>query len=260
MQEGAVAQRLLVETQAALNDAQGERLSAQAELAEAEAGPVPEEIAAQRAAVAAAEAAVNQTRLALQRTQITASTAGVVQTRLVSPGDYIESAGEVVRLIGSDRLDVFLELPEELSGRITSGMSIALSARALPQWQGRTTITGVVPSADPASRRQRIRVQLSNPPQGLLSGMAITGRLEMPSNTPGFIISRDALTQRQERWYVFTVTNSIATQVEVKLVSDMGRQVAIASEQLQAGQPIVIRGGDGLQNGAAVQVREAVGV
>jgi HlyD family secretion protein len=257
-QEGAVPQRLLVETQAALNDAQGRRLSAAAELAEAKAGPIPEEIAAQRAAVAAAEAAVNQARLALQRTQITAATAGVVQSRRVSPGDYIESSGEVVTLVASDQLDVFLELPEELSGRIASGMPIDLSARALLQWQGRATITGVVPSADPASRRQRIRVQLNNPPQGLLSGMAITGRLELSSNTPGFVISRDALTQRQNQWFVFTVTNGTATQVEVELMSDMGKQVAIASKQLQAGQPIVIRGGDGLQNGANVQVREAV--
>ena len=215
VQEGAESQRLLVETQAALNDAQGRRLAAQAELAEAEAGPVPEEIAAQRATVAAAEAAVNQARLALQRTQITAATAGVVQSRRVSPGDYIESSGEVVTLVAGDRLDVFLELPEELSGRISAGMPIELSARALPQWQGRTTITGVVPSANPASRRQRIRVQLSNPPQGLLSGMAITGRLELPSNRPGFVISRDALTQRQDRWFVFTITDGTATQVEV---------------------------------------------
>lgn len=258
VQEGAESQRLLVETQAAFSDAQGERLAAQAELAEAEAGPTSEEIAAQRATVAAAEAGVNQARLALQRTQITASTAGVVRERRVSPGDYIESSGEVVTLVASDRLDVFLELPEDLSGRIASGIPIELSARALPQWQGRTTITGMVPSADPASRRQRIRVQLSNPPQGLLSGMAIMGRLELPSNRPGFVISRDALTQRQNQWFVFTVTDGTATQVEVELVSDMGEQVAIASEQLQAGQPIVIRGGDGLQNGAAVQVREAV--
>ncbi|CAA9351920.1 RND efflux system, membrane fusion protein [uncultured Leptolyngbya sp.] len=259
VQEGAESQRLLVETQAALNDAQGERLAAAAELAEAEAGPILEEIAAQRAGVGAAEAAVNQAELALQRTQIRAATAGVVQSRLASPGDYLESSGEVVTLVAGDRLDVFLELAEDVSGRISAGMPIELRARALPQWQGSATITGVVPSADPASRRQRIRVQLSNPPQGLLSGMAITGRLELPSNTPGFVISRDALTQRQDQWLVFTVTDGTATQVEVELVSDMGEQVAIASEQLQAGQPIVIRGGDGLQNGAAVQVSKAVG-
>ncbi|GAP96859.1 predicted membrane fusion protein (MFP) component of efflux pump, membrane anchor protein YbhG [Leptolyngbya sp. NIES-2104] len=257
VQQGAAAQRLLVETQAVLNDAQGARLSAQAELAEAEAGPTAEEIAAQRATVTAAEAGVNQARLALQRTQITAPTAGVVRERRVSPGDYVESSGEVTTLVAGDRLDVFLELPEELSGRIASGLPIGLSARALPQWQGRATLTGIVPSADSASRRQRVRVQLNNPPQGLLSGMAITGRLELPSNTPGFVISRDALTQRQGRWYVFTVTNGTATQVEVELVSDMGERVAIANQQLQAGQPIVVRGGDGLQNGAAVQVREA---
>lgn len=252
--EGAFSQRNLVEARATVDDARGERLEAEAALAEAVAGPIREEIAAQRANVAAAVAALNQSELSLQRTRVNALTSGVVQERQVSPGDYIESSGAIATLVAGDSLDVFLELPEELSGTIRPGLSVELSARALPQWRERATITGVVPAANSASRRQRVRVRLDNPPPGLLSGMAVTGTLALPSNRSGFVVSRDALTRRQDRWLVFTVVDGKAKPIEVEMVADMGQEVAIDGEQLRAGQPIVLRGGDGLTDGAAVRV------
>lgn len=252
--EGAFSQRNLVEARAAVDDTRGERLEAEAALAEAVAGPIREEIAAQRANVAAAVAALNQAELSLQRTRVNALTSGVVQQRQVSPGDYIESSGAIATLVAEDSLDVFLELPEELSGTIRSGLSVELRARALPQWRERATITGVVPEANSASRRQRVRVRLDNPPPGLLSGMAVTGTLELPSNRSGFVVSRDALTRRQNQWLVFTVVDGKAKPIEVEMIADMGQEVAIDSEQLRTGQPIVLRGGDGLTDGASVRV------
>lgn len=253
VKQGALAQRLLVEAQAALDDARGERLAAQAALAEAQAGPTREEIDAQRAIVAAAGASVNQGRLALQRTRIRPLSGGVVQQRLVSSGDLVQSGDQIVSLVAGDRLDIFLELPEELSGRVTPGSMVGLRARALPQWRGRAKITGVVPAANASSRRQRVRVRLDNPPPGLLPGMAITGHLELTANTLSFVVSRDSLTRRQNQWLIFTVADGKAKQYEVELVADMGEKVAISHPQLRAGQPIILRGGDGLTDGAPVK-------
>jgi HlyD family secretion protein len=256
VQQGALSQRLLVEAQAGLDNTRGERLAAQAALAEAQAGPTREEIDAQRANVAAAAASVNQARLALQRTRIQALSGGVVQQRLVSAGDLLESGDEIITLVAGDRLDIFLELPEELTGRVTPGSTVELTARALPQWQGRASITGVVPAANATSRRQRVRVRLNNPPSGLLPGMAVTASLEMAENTRSFIVSRDALTRRQNQWLLFTVADGSVKQHEVELVADMGEKVAISHPQLQAGQTVVVQGGDGLTDGAAVKVLE----
>jgi multidrug efflux pump subunit AcrA (membrane-fusion protein) len=254
VKEGAFSQRSLIEAQTAVDDAQGARLEAEATLAEAVAGPIQEEIAAQQANVQTAVAALNQAELSLQRTRVQALTSGVVQERQVSPGDYAESAGAIATLVAGDSLDVFLEIPEELSGTVRPGSSVELTARALPQWKERATITGVVPTANATSRRQRVRVRLDNPPSGLLSGMAITGTLTTRSDRPSFVVSRDALTRKQDRWYVFAVNDGKAEQVEVELVSDIGKEVAIYNDRLRAGQPVVLRGGDGLEDGAAVKV------
>lgn len=254
VKEGAISERLLVEARSNVDQAIGERLAAEASLAEAKAGPIREEIDAQKANVAAAQATVNQAQLAQRRTQIVATQSGVVQTRHVSQGDLVQSAGQIVTLVAGNQVDVFLELPEELSGRVTPGMSIALTARALPQWKQQAAITAVVPSADATSRRQRVRVQIPNPPKGLLPGMAISGALTVPSNRASFVVSRDALTRRRNEWFVFTIADNKAKPIPVEMVTDLGKQVAIFSPELRSGQDIVIRGGDGLNEGAPVKV------
>lgn len=254
VQEGAFSERSLVEAKANLDNAQGDRLRAEAVLAEGKAGPIREEIEAQQANVAAAQAAVNQARLALERTRITALSDGIVRTRNVSVGDYVEGSDPVLTLVDSSKLDVFLEVPENVSGSVTSGTTVILKARALPNWEVRTTITAVVPAAESASRRQMVRVRLDNPPAELLPGMAIAGELQLQTSQPGFVVSRDALVRRADQWLLFTVANGAAKQVPVEVIADMGEKMAISSTQLQTGQPIVVRGGDGLADGAPVQV------
>jgi HlyD family secretion protein len=253
VKEGAFSQRQLVEAQSALDAAQSQRLEAQAELAEANAGPIKAEILAQEANVNAAIAGLNQAQLTRQRTEIIATSNGIVQTRQASIGDLVQAGSPIATLIAGEKLDVFLEVPENLSGQVTAGTQVELSSRALPKWQQTATIAALVPSADAASRRQRVRIELTNPPQGLLAGMAVEAKLQQ-SGRPGFVVSRDVLTQRQGKWLVFTIVDNKAKPVPVEIVTDMGMQVTIASADLKAGQTIVARGGDGLRDGMGVKV------
>jgi HlyD family secretion protein len=256
VKEGALSQRLLVEAQSAVDAARGQRLEAEATLAEAVAGPIREEIAAQRANVEAAQAAVNQAAVNLRRTRIVALADGVVQARQASPGDYVESADPVLTLLSGNSLDVFLELPENMSSQVRPGQVVELNARALPNWKARAQITGVVPAADAASRRSRARVRLDNPPAGLITGMAVQGVLEMQANTPSFEVPRDALTRRQNEWLLFTVADGKVKQHQVEMVADMGQKVAIYSPDLRAGSQVVVQGGDALNEGAPVKIFE----
>ncbi|MDY6936190.1 MAG: efflux RND transporter periplasmic adaptor subunit [Cyanobacteriota bacterium] len=244
--------------QTQLDNARSERLRIAAVLAEAQAGPTPEEIAAQEGVVAAAQAAVDQAALGLQRTEIQASTSGVVQSRIVDPGNYVESSDPILTLVSDGQLDIFLEIPERSISQVSSGMVVSLTARALPDWQEDARITAIVPATDTNSRRQLVRVSLENPPADLLPGMAVRADLELPIETAGatdetFAIPRDALTRRGNNWFVFTVNDETATQLSVEVVSDLGEQVIISHPQLDTGESIVVRGGDGLQDGSSVK-------
>ena len=257
-EEGALSSRALVEARSEAQAATSERFRVEALLAEAKAGSTKEEIDAQKGLVAAAQVAVQQAQLDQQRTQIKASFSGIVQSREVDPGDYVEVSDPVLTLVSDRYLDIFLEVPESLSGQVVPGMKVDLNARALPNWQQSTEITAVVPTANTASRRQLVRVSLDNPPRELLPGMAIQANLVVPiESADTFIVPRDALTRRGDNWLLFAVNDNQAKQLNVKMVADLGTEVAIANPELREGQEIVIRGGDGLKDNAAVKVVNA---
>ena len=48
-------------------------------------------------------------------------------------------------------------------------------------------------------------------------------------------------------------------EIDVELVADLGEEVAIFSNELQDAQSIVVRGGEGLQDGAAVNITNEQG-
>ncbi len=254
-EQGALSRRALVEARTEAQAATSEKYRIEALLAEARAGATKEEIDAQRGLVAAAQAAVEQAELGMERTEIKAAFSGIVQSRDVDPGDYVEVNDPVLTIISDRNIEIFLEVPESLSGQVTPGMRVSLNARALRNWQQETEITAVVPIANTASRRQLVRVTLDNPPPELLPGMAIQANLIVPierDNT--FIVPRDALTRRGNEWLLFTVNNNQAQQLAVEMVADLGKEVVIANPELEAGESIVVRGGDGLRNSAAVKV------
>ena len=255
IEEGALSRRALVEAKTTADATTSERFRVAALLAEAQAGPTKEEIEAQQGLVAAAQAIVKQAQLEVGRTQVKAAFSGIVQSRDVDPGDYVEVSDPILTIVSDRSLDIFLEVPESLSGQVTTGMRVKLNARALPNWQQETAITAVIPTANTASRRQLVRVTLDNPPPGLLPGMAIQANLVVPVNRADtFIVPRDALTRRGEQWLLFTINNDQAEQLEVEMVADLGQEVAIANPELEPGQAIVVTGGDGLTDNALVKV------
>lgn len=251
--EGALSRRVLIEAQAGADSSEARRLEAEAALAEVIAGPRQEEIAAQQAVVRAQEIAVEQARVALERTQIQAPAAGIVQERWASVGDFLEVGDPVVSIVDRQTLDVFLEVPETLGGQVVAGLPVTLTTRAIPDWQITAPITAVIPTADRVSRRQQVRVSLADPHPELLPGMAVQAQLT-GLETPGWLISRDALTRRGGSWNIFVVEEDTAQQIPVELAADMGETVAITSTALQEGQQVVVRGSEVLQTGTSVQI------
>lgn len=255
-QQGALSERDLVQAQTSAMATRNERLRLEALLSEAETGPTPEEIAAQRAVVQSAAVAVEQAQLDLERTTITADFSGVVQSRQVNPGDYVESSDALITLMNNETLDIYVEVPERLIGQIEPGQIVELTTRALPDWQQKAQVEAVVQATEAATRRQIVRLAIDNPPSGLLPGMAVQANLELSvgDDEEMFVVSRDALTKKDDQWFIFIVEENQAKQYAVEVKSDMGEQIAISNPQLQAGQQIVTTGSEGLRDGADVKI------
>ncbi|NEO37581.1 MAG: efflux RND transporter periplasmic adaptor subunit [Moorea sp. SIOASIH] len=254
--EQTKTQQEIAEAKSTLDATISERLRIAAMLAEAQVGPTQEEIDSQKGVVAAAQAAVEQAKLASERATIKAPIAGVVQSREVDTGNYVEGGDAIITLVNNAQLDIFLEVPEKFTNQVKPGMYVELTApRSLPNWQQRAEITSVVPTANANSRRQLVRVNLKNPPKDLLAGMGIQATLDLPIDVePSFVIPRDAIIKRKNQSLIYTISQGKAQQFTVEILADMGEKVLITNQNLQANQPLVVSGGEGLKNGAPVKI------
>jgi len=138
-----------------------------------------------------------------------------------------------VTLVNGRELDVF-RITRGTRRQHAPGLPVTLATRS--PIGGRATLTGVVPSANAASRRQMVRVRLENP-QELLPGMAIQNSTTNQFSSFGTARCADSA----RRTVADSVVEGKAKQFEVELIADMGEKMAISNEQLKVGQPVVVR-------------------
>jgi len=192
-------------------------------------------------------------RQELERAKIRALFAGRIAKRLVAAGDRVAVGAQVVELVGGAGLELHLYVPVSATNRVHAGTTVRyrLAGRAGPWQQG--AITRVLPMVDPLSRNRTVVVSLPKPPGGFTPGQAVEARLSVGRLAGALVVDTDALTRTGDTWVVFTVKAGKARRVEVKILGEDGRRIAV-SGNLTAGQPVVVVGNEALFPNAAVRV------
>lgn len=219
------------------------------------------------AAEAATAAALAQTRAAearLAKSTIFAPMDGVVALRGVSVGDRVENMGSgdaLFRIVDNRRLDLTVSVPASKLSAVRVGQPIEFTTVTVPD----RTFTGQVkfinPAIDAANRSAKVVVEIPNP-DGLLKGGAfVEGRIVV-ANRPGVLqVPREALLNwdlEQQTADVFVVRGDTAEKRQVETGQSNGTTVEVVSG-LEAGDPVVARGGFSLQAGDRVTVAKGEG-
>ena len=105
---------------------------------------------------------------------------------------------------------------------------------------------------DPISRSAELRLSLAD--EDWVVGSAVEVSVPESAGSEGLAVHRDALLLRAGQRYVYRIgDDGKAERVDVEVGLAVGDQVQI-SGPLQAGDLVVVRGGERLANGMTVQV------
>ncbi len=249
--EAAIAS---LEASLAYERAEANRLRELAERNNAAASRVEEavsnmEVTEQRLVQARVER--DRTLYNIERSQMPAPFTGRVVERLVEAGEYAATGTVVARLVDTENLEVTVQAPvsvaQYLAGRETLPVSLggALAFEA--------AIRTIIPVGDQVTRTFEIRVAL---PEG--SGIIGTPvRVSVPSSEPRQVLAvpRDAIILRADGSYVFRITEeNAAERIQVETGVAQADRVEIRGGQLSAGDRVIVRGGERLQDGQTVSV------
>lgn len=202
--------------------------------------------------LAQARVAVEQAEIDLDRTKVRAPFPGRVVERLAQAGEYSTPGRQIARLVDTEHLEVSAQAPVNLSALLADGQNVVLKrdAQVLD-----SAIRAIVPVGNSLSRTMEIRVSV---PEGSRYVVGTAVQVGVPASEPQQVVSvpRDALVLRVDGTYIYRVKeDNTAERLLVNTGAATGKRVAILGG-IENGDKVIVRGGERLRPGQAVQLRE----
>ena len=204
--------------------------------------------------VDAAEAQLKSAHDQVSFTELRADAPGVVTAVGPRAGEVVQAGQMIVRLARKDGRDAVFDAPAQLLRSAPSDPQITVSLTDDPRVTARGRVREVAPQANPATRTFEVKVGLTDPPEAMLLGATVTGRMEVES-VPVIEIPATALTKFNQRPAVWIVdpSNLTVSIRNVEVLRFDPASVAI-SEGLDIGEVVVTAGVQALHPGQKVRL------
>lgn len=203
------------------------------------------------AALKVQEAAVALAQARLEKTRILAPFSGVVGIRNISVGDYVKEGQELINLEDLSRMKIDFRLPESYLGQLKPGLTLEVTADALPGRRFRASLEAVNPLLDAGGRAIACLAYLDQAAD-LRPGMFVRVSLILERRANALMLPEQALMPDSKMPYVFRVHEGKAVRTPVKAGLRRAAQIEIL-EGLSAGDEVVTAGQLKLRDGAPVR-------
>lgn len=218
-----------------------------------------------------AQADVEELEALVGYTKIIAPFDGVVTARYVDPGALIEANGHaggsdatgaqksgavpVVALADTDRLRVYVYVPEQETSAIRRGLPAGLTLREFPGREFRGTVARFSNALDLSTRTMLTEVDLENPRHELYPGMYAEVTLELERHPDAIELPVTAVGGGSDDGFVFVVKEGTLTKTAVKTGIASAGAVEITSG-LSGDEVVVQNLGPALREGERVEAIE----
>lgn len=199
-----------------------------------------------------AQIQLEQTQYLSQRTEILAPFKGIVVERFLQTGEHIGIGEELLRLVSTDQLEVSVRAPVGLSQYVRAQQQVPVRNK---QQEIYTSIRSVVPVGDIRSRMMEVRVQLDA--SNWIIGEAVDVAISKGPQQVSTVVPRDALVLRNNEVYLFKVENHIAKKVVIEVGEGDASNISVTGK-IQAGDIVVTRGAERLDDGKTVEILKEV--
>lgn len=208
------------------------------------------------AEVGAAKAALSKARLDLRDAYVKAPMDGVLQTRTVQTGQYVQPGAVLATLLRREPLLVRFTVPESEVARLQPGMTARFTVRA----DGRTfsaRITHVAAAADAQSRMVAVTAEVTGEDaKALRPGAFATVSVPVGESRGSPVVPQTAVRASERGFLAYVVEDGKARERVVTLGLRTADGRVEVREGVNAGEMLVVRGGEALSEGASVRIVE----
>jgi len=217
---------------------------------------------ANAAIVEADKAAVLQYSALVSFERVYAPFDGVITARNTDIGDLINSGSsssvktDLFHIAQPGKLRVYVNVPEEYSQGVKSGMTADLSLAEFPGRKFQGQLVRTADAINMTTRTLLIEIDVENPSGTLLTGSYAEVHLAVPTQTSTFLIPVNTLLFRTEGLRVGVVKGGKVVLTAVTPGHDFGNDIEIVSG-LKADDQVIVNPPDSIVSGQQVQIVQA---
>lgn len=197
------------------------------------------------------EAEIERLGMELEKKTIIAPFDGVVIKKYITRGEWLSPGSPVATIAKTDVVDIVVDVPEEIIRHLTK-------ATVVDVWAGGETLKGkvfaIIPKGDTSTRTFPVKIRIQNT-LSLMEGMEARVSLPAGKMEKVLIVPRDALITVSDKSTVFTVIDSRARMIPVKVMGYRGMMAGIYADGLKEGMKVVVKGNERLRDGMVVEVK-----
>ncbi len=184
-----------------------------------------------------------------QKKTVRAPFDGMIIERLVEAGEWVKAGGLVVTLADNQNLEARIDIPASVIPFITPGQKVVMTV-AGQEISGK--FITIIPRGDITTRTFVAKFSLLENAT-LIEGMQVQIVLPIAAASENLLVPRDAVTNSFGQDVIFINDNGRARMIAVKIASHSGTRVGIISDEVEAGQLVVIKGNERIRDGQAVR-------
>jgi RND family efflux transporter MFP subunit len=203
------------------------------------------------------EAALALARLQLSRTEVRSPLDGIVVKRLLSVGEQVDgtAAQPIFEVANTAQVELFGNVPAVYLEKMRPGQEFAITTDAAPGKEFMGRVVAISPAVDPSTNVGLVRIRMANPAGLLRLGMFLSAQAPLETHPNALVVPSQAVYRDdQGQPLVYRVRNDRAEATLVKLGIETQDRVELLSG-VEAGDPVILSGGYGLESGAPVKVR-----
>ncbi|MCM2474660.1 efflux RND transporter periplasmic adaptor subunit [Rhizobium sp. CG5] len=212
------------------------------------------------AAVAKSKANLNKANEQLSYSRLLSEFDGVVTATSAEVGQVVSAGQSVATVARPEERDAVIDVPEVAGVQMQPGAEFEVSLQLDPTVKAKGIVREIAPEADDATRTQRTKLTLVDPPEALRLGAVITASATTQSNSvirvPASAIKTDG--SNHSVWVVDGADGKVSSrQVTVDGSIVPGDRVTI-SDGIKPGERIAVAGVHKLEEGQTVRIDQEI--
>lgn len=207
------------------------------------------------ASVARARANLTKANEQLGYAQIKADFAGVVTAVGAEVGQVVSPGQSVVTIARPDVREAVVDIGEDFPVPLDIGLPFTVSLELLPSVRVEGRIREIAPQSDAMTRLRRVRIALTNPPEGFRLGSTVTVKLGK-AQSPILRLPASAILSKDGTDFVWVVDQPARTVSLQKIDAVADNTGARVTGGLAPGARVVTAGIHSLKQGQQVRIAQ----